>query len=218
MSKTLLTIGTNAQLGVATAIRFAEAGYRIVLVSGSPQQGEADVAQIARAVRGAEVLMATVDLADPVQVASLMLCFGHEIDVLQYHASDAVMDEQGSVPSRAVGTQSVDSIDEDICRHVTSVLAAVHAVLPMMRMRGSGSILLSTSSLAVVPDATRLTLSIGSAAVWTMVQALFEPLREKGVHIAAVSLPAGQGGDAWQVREIAEQFWQLHAEPLAIKD
>lgn len=217
MSKTLLTIGTNAQIGVATAIRFAEEGYRIVFVSASPRDGESGVAKITSAVRGAKVLMATVDLADPVQVASLLLCFGHEIDVLQYHASDAAEDG-GNLPGRSVGTQAIDSIDEDICRHVTSVLAAVHAVLPMMRMRGSGSILLSTSSLAAVPDATRLMLSIGSAAVWTLVQALFEPLREKGVHIAAVSLPLGHGGDAVDAQEIAEQFWRLHAEPLSLND
>lgn len=217
MSKTLLTIGTNAQIGVATAVRFAEEGYRIVFVSENPREAEIGVAKITAAVCGAKVLMATVDLADPVQVASLLLCFGREIDVLQYHASDAA-DDGGNLPGRSVGMQAVDSIDEDICRHVTSVLAAVHAVLPMMRMRGSGSILLSTSSLAAVPDATRLTLSIGSAAVWTLVQALFEPLRRKGVHIAAVSLPLGQGADAGETREIAEQFWQLHAEPLSIND
>lgn len=214
MPKTLLTIGTHPGVGVATAIRFAKEGYRIVLVSDSPREGNAGVAHITGAVRGAEVLMATVDLADPVQVANLLLCFGTEIDVLQYHAADASADEEGNVAVRSVGTQPVDAIDVDICRHVTSVLAAVHAVLPMMRMRGSGTILLSTSHLAVLPDATRLTLSIGSAAVRTMVDALSEPLRQHGVHIAALSASVGAGQET---AEIADDFWRLHSAPSRLR-
>jgi NAD(P)-dependent dehydrogenase (short-subunit alcohol dehydrogenase family) len=210
MPKTLLTIGTNPGIGVATAIRFAREGYRIVVVSDSARDGNAAVAHITGAIRGAEVLMATADLADPVQVANLVLCFGSEIDVLQYHAADVSADD----PPQPVGAQPADAVDVDICRHVTSMLATVHAVMPMMRMRGAGSILLSTSHLAALPDATRLTLSIGSAAVRTVVDALFEPLRQLGVHIAALNASAGAGPDT---AEIAEQFWRLHSAPSRLR-
>jgi len=213
MSKTLLTIGTNPAIGVATAIRFAREGYRIVLVSDSPRDGNAGVAHITGAVRGATVLTATVDLADPVQVASLLLCFGNEIDVLHVHAADGA----ATTLAASVGEQTADAIDEDICRHVTSVLAAVQAVLPMMRVRGSGSILLSTTHLAALPDARRLTLSIGGAAVRTMVDALFEPLRAHGVHIAALNVPVTQGVELAETESLADDFWRLHSAPSRLR-
>jgi NAD(P)-dependent dehydrogenase (short-subunit alcohol dehydrogenase family) len=214
MPKTLLTIGTNPGIGVATAIRFATEGYRIVLVSDNAREANAAVAHIGNAVRGAEVLTATVDLADPVEVANLLHCFGAEIDVLQYHAAVLSDTEEPDPPARQVDMPPVDALDMDICRHVTSVLAAVQAVLPMMHIRGSGSILLSTTHLAALPDATRLALSIGSAAVRTMVDALFDPLRQHGIHIAALSVPTAGGQTA---HDIADEFWRLHSAPTRLR-
>ena len=66
--RTVLVTGASAGIGRDTALAFARAGARLVLVARRPQA----LAAVARGVRaaGAEALVATADVAKPAEVAA----------------------------------------------------------------------------------------------------------------------------------------------------
>jgi hypothetical protein len=72
--------------------------------------------------------------------------------------------------------------------------------------------LLTGGGLALQPKPDFLSLAIGKAGLRTLVQALFEPLKAQGVHIASLTVvPHIEPGSA-EATAVAEHFWQLYAQ------
>jgi len=212
MSKTLMIIGAGPGIGQATAQRFAAEGYRLILASRSVQRLEAQSKSLR--ADGIEVVIEAVDANNPHAVADLVSRYAEQIDVLHYNAGVLHYDEAGALQMRPLAVESVDSLVSDLNINIASALAAIRAVLPTMTARGHGSLLLTGGGLAVQPFADLLSLSIGKAGVRTTAQALFEPLKAQGVHIATVTVATLVAPGSQQSREIAEAFWDLNAQPV----
>jgi NAD(P)-dependent dehydrogenase (short-subunit alcohol dehydrogenase family) len=74
--------GANSGLGLATARELAGAGARVVLACRSAEKGERAAAQIASAVPGADVSVATLDLADLDSVRAFAAGAPEQLDLL----------------------------------------------------------------------------------------------------------------------------------------
>jgi hypothetical protein len=46
-----------------------------------------------------------------------------------------------------------------------------------------------------------------------MAQGLFEPFREKGIHVATVTVCTLVSPESKEALSVAEQFWQLYSQP-----
>lgn len=209
--KTYLCIGAGPGIGAATAKRFLREGYRVVLVSRTAA-ASSELKALFEA-DAANVTYEAADASDPQQMAALIEKYeGDDLEVVHYNAAVMRYDTSGALIMQGIESETASDIANDIAVNVSSALATVAKVIPIMRARGTGTILLTGGGLAVQPSADLLTLSIGKAAMRTIGEALFEPLKRQGIHIASVRVSTLVASDPGHPRKIADAFWNLHAQ------
>jgi short-subunit dehydrogenase len=204
--KTFLSIGSGPGMGLSTAERFAIEGFQVVLSARNAAKMQ-ELADQLRA-KGHNVEARTVDAGDPSSVASLITDvekqFG-SIDVLHYNAA--------SIRKATIEEQPRGTFVSDLAVNIGGALVAAQAVLPTMSERGSGTILLTGGGFALEPNPEYLSLSIGKAGIRAMAHGLFESLKEKGIHVATVTVAALVSPGSNDAAAVAEHFWQLHNQP-----
>ena len=204
--KTFLSIGSGPGMGLATAERFAKEGFHVILSARNASR----IRQLADQLKakGYDAEVRTVDTSDPASVAALVAevekQFG-QIDVLHYNAA--------SMRKATLGEQPRETLNSDLAVNIGGAQVAAQAVAPKMLERGSGSILLTGGGFALQPSADYLSLSIGKAGIRALAQALFEPFKAKGVHVATVTVATFVDPGSKNAEAVAEQFWQLHSQP-----
>ena len=204
--KTFLSIGAGPGMGFATAERFAKEGFAVVLAARS----------IARTQELAERLMSKgykadgrkVDSSDPDSIAELVAEVQRQhgsIDILHYNAASNRM--------ASLSEQPRDSFNGDLAVNIGGALVAAQAVAPKMEEQKSGAILLTGGGFALAPSADFLSISIGKAGIRALALGLFEPFREKGIHVATVTVCTLVSPESKEASSVAEQFWQLYSQP-----
>ena len=203
--KTFLSIGAGPGMGLATAERFAREGFRVVLSA----RNEAKTRELAEQLKakGHQAEVRTVDAGNPESVAALVAEIEHAsggIDVLHFNAA--------SMRNQTLAAQPRNTFNTDLAVNIGGAMAAAQAAAPGMLQRGSGSILLTGGGFGLQPHPEYLSLSIGKAGIRALAQGIFEPFKEKGVHVATVTV-AGFVTTAADAAAVAEHFWQLHSQP-----
>jgi NADP-dependent 3-hydroxy acid dehydrogenase YdfG len=90
-------------------------------------------------------------------------------------------------------------------------LSAIGQVLPTMRRRGRGTILLTGGSLAFDPLPAWAALGASKAALRNFSLALGQEVRPDGVHVAMVQICGRiEPGGFYDPDRIAETYWSLH--------
>lgn len=211
MDKTFLSIGAGPGIGLATAMRFAREGHSIVLCARNPDRLRPCAARIASV--GARVDIRQVDAADPRGVAALVASVGEDLRVVHFNTASLHYDANKHLESRTIDAESVDSIMADINVNAVSALAAIKAALVPFRALRSGTVLVTGGGFAMQPSGSYFTLSVGKAALRAAVQALFEPMREEGIHLASVVVCRYVTPESAEAAAIADEFWRLYAQP-----
>jgi NAD(P)-dependent dehydrogenase (short-subunit alcohol dehydrogenase family) len=205
--KTFLSVGSGPGMGYATAARFAREGFQIVLSTRNPTKTQ-ELADRLEA-KGHRVEVRTVDSGDPESVAALIAGvqerFG-SIDVLHYNAA--------SIRKGTVADQPRATFNDDLAVNIGGALVATQAVAQQMSERHSGTILLTGGGLSLAPNSEFISLSIGKAGIRALTLGTFESLKQKGIHIATVTVQAVVTPDSKEAEAVGEHFWQLHSEPI----
>lgn len=204
--KTFLSIGTGPGMGLATARRFAQEGFQVVLSARNGAKTKKLADQLES--QGFKVGLRTVDASDASSVADLISEVEKEyggIDVLHYNAA--------SMRQATLLEQPSDTFISDLAVNIGGAQAAVQAAAQKMSERGSGSILLTGGGYALEPNPDFISLSIGKAGIRALAHGLFEPLKSKGVHVATVTVAALVSPGSEDAEAVAEHFWQLHSQP-----
>jgi NAD(P)-dependent dehydrogenase (short-subunit alcohol dehydrogenase family) len=202
--KTFLSIGTGPGMGLATAARFAGEGFRVILSARNETKTNELAGQLE--AKGHKVGVRTVDAAEPSSVAALVSQVESEfagIDVLHFNAA--------SLRKATLADQPRDTFNYDLAVNIGGAMVAAQAAAPHMIARGSGSILFTGGGFSLQPHPDFLSLSIGKAGIRALTQGIFGPFREKGVHVATVTV-AGLVTNSKDANAVAEQFWQLHSQ------
>lgn len=207
LPKTFLSLGVGPGIGLATAARFAREGFSLVLTSRNPGRLEPALAPL-RAT-GAKIVLEPVDAADPGAVARVVTAHAADLEVI-HHNAGALRYAGGHLAMEPIDSLTVEQISSDIAVNITSALVAISTALPAMRARKSGAILLTGGGLGLQPFAPLLTLSIGKAGIRTMAQALFEPAKADGVHVATVTVCKEVHPNSSEAAEVADRFWALY--------
>jgi NADP-dependent 3-hydroxy acid dehydrogenase YdfG len=213
MSKTFLSIATGPGIGVATARRFGREGYRVVLAARNFARLQAVAAQLRD--EGIEATTAQVDATDARAIARLVASIGPDLEVLHYNGGILHYDSAGTLQRRSLSDESVDTLVSDTKVNISSALAAVHSALPAMTQQGRGTVLLTGGGLGVQPSADFLTMSVGKAGTRAIALALFPALKDRGIHVATVTVAKLVSPNSREADEVAEAFWQLHSQPPA---
>lgn len=204
--KTFLSIGTGPGMGLATAERFAKEGFRVILSARNADRTQELADQLKAKGYTAEVR--TVDTGDPSNVAALVADVERQfgaIDVLHYNAA--------SMRKASLAEQPAGSFNGDLAVNIGGAQAAAQAVAPSMIARGTGSVLLTGGGFALQPSPDYLSLSIGKAGIRALAHGLFESFKEKGIHVATVTVAAFVDPGSADAQAVADRFWQLHSQP-----
>jgi NAD(P)-dependent dehydrogenase (short-subunit alcohol dehydrogenase family) len=204
--KTFLSIGTGPGIGLATAERFAGEGFRVILSARNETKTKKLAGQLE--ARGHKFSVRTVEAAEPSSVAALVSQVESEfagIDVLHFNAA--------SLRKATLADQPRETFNYDLAVNIGGAMVAAQAVAPTMIARGSGSILFTGGGFALQPHPDFLSLSIGKAGIRALAQGIFEAFRQKGVHVATVTV-AGLVMNSKDANAVAEQFWRLHSQPI----
>jgi len=213
MSKTFLSIASGPGIGLATARRFGREGYRVVLAARNVERLQTDAAKLRE--EGIEATTVQVDANDARSVARLVTSIGPDLEVLHYNGGILHYDDAGTLKTRTLADETIDTLVSDTKVNISSALAAVHAAVPMMTAQGHGTVLLTGGGLGVQPSADFLTLSVGKAGSRAIALALFPALKERGIHVATVTVAKLVEPGSREADEVAEAFWELHAQRLA---
>ena len=140
--RVVLITGASTGIGAAAALAFARAGSKLALHYNASVAEANAVAAEAQAL-GGDTLLTQGDLghtdAIPRIVAETMQRFGR-IDVLINNAG-------GMLGRQSVAQYSEEHLQRVLALNVTQVVMFVHAVVPIMRSQGGGTII-NVSSIA----------------------------------------------------------------------
>lgn len=177
----LVVVGAGPGVGMATARRFAAAGYDIGLVGRSEDRLRSLADDLTS--EGARVGFAVGDAGEPSSLtAALRGLTDHtgRLDVL-LHNLDAYTTVRPSELTAA-------DLLRDVGIGAGSFLTAVRAVLPLLRTQHTGTILATGSGVADQPAVAAATLGPQKAVLRNLVQALARELQPEGIHVATVTV------------------------------
>lgn len=200
-------VGVGPGIGVAVARRFAREGMAVGMVARNPAKLEA--CRDAVAAAGVPVLACASDVGEPWELGKTMQEIREQLgapEVLVYNAS--VLRE--APPSRL----SPEAFLREFRTNCLGALVSAEEVIPAMRRRGRGTILITGGGLALKPHFPLASLSIGKGAVRTLALMLADELEPDGIHVATVTVDGFvKPGTRFDPDLIAEEFWKLHTEP-----
>ena len=203
----VLIVGAGPGISAATARRFGRDGYAVGLVA----RREGPLAEHAAELRqdGVATEWATGSAGDAASLAaavgSLVETLG-PVDVLLYNVS---VGRPAAVPELAA-----EDLLADLAAGAVGLQAAVRAVLPGMRERGSGTVLATGGGTADRPMPALASLGVQKAALRALVEVQAKALAPEGIHVATAVIRALVGEADGQVppSRIADLYAELVAE------
>jgi len=183
MSKPVCAIvGIGPKNGAAFARHFARAGYQLALVSRRSELSN----ELARELGDASSY--ACDVADPVAVARAFQAIGAERgapDVLIYNAGSGVW--------KTAEELTPAEFEQSFRVNALGLLAAAQQVLPAMRERGRGAIVVvgATASLRGKPKTAAF--AAAKAAQRSLAQSLARQHAPEGIHVSLLIIDGGIG-------------------------
>ena len=203
----LLLVGAGPGLGVAIARRFGRERFRLGLISRSERSLAPVVAELA-----AEGLDVHTALGEAGDTASLRAAVDALTGVLG--VPDVLVYNVAATPRG--GPTDVDPAT--VVRALTifggGLVDAVQAVVPGMRERRRGTILVTGSGVAFDPWVEVVALGMGKAAQRNYVNALYREVIDDEVYAATVTIRGVLApGTPFDPALVAEEFWAAHRRP-----
>lgn len=202
----LLVVGAGPGISAATARRFGRDGFAVSLVA----RREAALTELAEQLRqtGVPTSWASADAGDPPALAGAvqrLIAGSGPVDVLLYNVSVG--------REVAAAELTPEQLSADLAVGAVGLQTAVRAVLPGMRERGAGTVLVTGSGAADRPLVTLPTLGVQKAALRALAQVLAAALAPDGVHVATVTVRGFVGaGKQIEPDRVADVYAELTAE------
>jgi NADP-dependent 3-hydroxy acid dehydrogenase YdfG len=201
----LLVVGAGPGISTATARRLGAEGHAVGLVA----RREAVLAELGAALRrdGVRAEWVTAEAGDPASltaaVDALTAVLG-PVDVLLYNVS---VGRQAAVPEL-----TPEDLLADLAAGAVGLQTALRAVLPGMRARGSGTVLVTGGGSADRPITSMATLGVQKAALRALVEVQARALAPEGIHVATATI-RGLVGEDRQIHP--DQVAALYADLVA---
>lgn len=193
-----LITGASSGIGKASAIAFAKAGFDLALVARS-QAKLADLAQSLSAF-GVKVQAFPVDLAEiaalPKQMAKILEQFG-PVGVL--------INSAGMGYTAPLSTMPLEDWQRLMSLNVTSVLAVIQAVLPLMRQQQQGMIINLASIAAQQAFPTWGAYGVSKAALVALSDAIAQEEAPHGIRVVSL-LPGAVDTPLWDSETVQAEF------------
>ena len=215
-----LPVGVRWGVGGAISQKFAQEGFYTVLTTRTAANASALAAAIGE--QGGECMIVELDLASRDSISSAFAQIREEAgdpDVLVYNAGYL---EGRDLPPEKELLEHIPYEIFETAQHISSSgpFLVAQEVLPAMRERGSGSILISNnaSSLRGRKRYTGQSLYYPRVMMRTLAQALTEEYSEYGVHVANVVIDGTIDSPGTRATDRAQQNPDLLVNPVSIAE
>ncbi|PHQ95481.1 MAG: oxidoreductase [Marinosulfonomonas sp.] len=181
--KTVLITGASSGIGAAVALAFGKLGANVGVHYNSNQDAAEDIATQIRAA-GSRAHVVQADVSDVSAVESMIGNIAAE-----FGGIDILINNAGAMLERTTIVEaSADHFHRVMDLNFTSVYAACHAVIPIMRKQGAGNIINVTSIAARSGGAAGSGIYAASkAAVSTLTRNLAKEEAPNNIRVNAVS-------------------------------
>ena len=204
-----IVVGAGPGLGLTIARRFATGGFDIALISRSRDNLAAMTETLASEGHSARGFV-----GDAGKILELESTFAEikewnkNVGVLIYNAAIMLADSAPDITSAEMMKTMLVNLGGAMC--------AVNQVLPLMRNRSRGTILLTGGGLALEPYPNWTALGAGKAALRSYGISLHKALTPENIHVAVVAVCGiVEPGGSLSADLVAEKYWLLHEEVKA---
>ncbi|MEV6080578.1 SDR family NAD(P)-dependent oxidoreductase [Streptomyces sp. NPDC052069] len=206
MAKTLIVVGAGPGLGMGVARAFGRHDFRVGLIARTKAKLDALVAELT--ALGVTAAAFPADIRDREALAAALTAARSAlgpIDVLEYSPSPT-----GAITHAAATT--VASATAQFELHALGAVTAVRHVLPEMRARGNGTLLLTTGVSSTVPAPFLANVGMAMAGLRNWAHALHTELAPEGVHVGTVTIARGivPGGGEADPDVIGARYYTLY--------
>ncbi len=215
-----LPVGVRWGVGGAISQKFAQEGFYTALTTRSAANASPLAAAIGE--QGGECMIVELDLASRDSISNAFAQIREEAgdpDVLVYNAGYL---EGRDLPPEKELLEHIPFEIFETAQHISSSgpFLVAQEVLPAMRERGSGSILISNnaSSLRGRKRYTGQSLYYPRVMMRTLAQALTEEYSEYGVHVANVVIDGTIDSPGTRATDRAQQNPDLLVNPVSIAE
>jgi NAD(P)-dependent dehydrogenase (short-subunit alcohol dehydrogenase family) len=173
-----IVTGAAANIGAATAARFAQEGARVVLVDRNPAVAETAAAI---AATGADATALLADVSAAAAVADMAAAAVERMGGVDILVNNAAIHRVGPVTEF-----SVSDWDDTFAVNVRSCFLTARALVPHLRSAGGGAIVNTSSQVGLhgAPGATAYSASKGAIIAFTKALAL--ELAGDGIRVNAI--------------------------------
>jgi short-subunit dehydrogenase len=168
-------VGIGPGNGEAFARKFAAEGYQVALCS----RNEARIEAVAKATPGAKAFV--YDAADPEAAVPVFESIQNELGPV-----DALLYNAGSGSFISIDDSSLDDLRDSWEVNTQGLFCATKAVLPQMRRRGKGNIVVIGATASVRGGAKAAPFAAAKAAQRSLAQSMARQLGPEGIHVSYV--------------------------------
>lgn len=181
--KTLAIVGAGPNLGMSIAKQFGEHGFSVALLARDRERLEGHVRDLGNL--GITAAAFPADVADSASVTTALGAAEGSlgpIDVLEYSPTSGASEVAGPLELTRENVQFQFDLT------LLGAVAAVQAVLPGMRSRGSGALLFTTGASAMHPMPMMGNVGIAMAGLRNYAGTLHEVLAPEGIYAGHFSI------------------------------
>ncbi len=204
-----IIIGMGAGVSLAVAKRFAKENFQIAMVGRRRESLDEFEQQLTD-----EGLTAKGFVGDATNENSLRKALAEieetlgDCEVLIYNAYGLTATTASQI--------AITNFRRDLEANLLSPLIAAQTVLPKMKERGEGTLLFTGGGAGLDAFPSWASLSIGKAALRSLVFNLHAELSPLGIHAATVTIAGTVSGGSPNLEptSISEHFWDLHQQSV----
>jgi NAD(P)-dependent dehydrogenase (short-subunit alcohol dehydrogenase family) len=178
--KVAVVVGSTSGIGRATALAFAAAGASVVVAGRGEQEG-ADVVRQIEAANGRATFVRT-DVTSEQDVAGLM-----DAAVATYGGLDCAFNNAGRDVNMGVADATVEEFDTEVDTNTRGVLLCLKHEIRVMRERGGGAIVNTSSVSGLVPTAAQAVYGLSKAAVTHLTRSAAAEVGKHGIRVNEIA-------------------------------
>ena len=182
-SRIVITGGTSG-VGLATAVAFAQAGARkLVLIGRNVERGKNAVDVVTRTVAGAQAEFISADVNDPIGAQEAADQAARTLGGIDVLVNSTVAPYQPTL----LHDIAIELIPQILMQQAVGPMLMTRAVLPTMRAQNSGCIINIASDAVKVPTPGETSIGAAMAAIITFSRTLAVEAKRYGVRVNAIT-------------------------------
>jgi NAD(P)-dependent dehydrogenase (short-subunit alcohol dehydrogenase family) len=201
VSRALLTVGAGPGIGEATAERFGQEGWTLILASRNPRTVDPMVSRLVG--KGFDAHGLLIDATDPEAVRTGIRAADRISGGLT-----AVLYNAAFVRQQDLFSMTDAEVASDLAVNVAGGMHVIRAAAGLFKGRG-GTILVTGGGLAVSPHPAYASLGAGKAAMRNLVEGLAPALAEENIRLRIATVATLVAPHSAEADAVAETFWTL---------